>query len=126
MTTAAAVSSAVHARCTPVRKCFEINCFDSSFVYVESPAEVAEEAQASETPSSDSTTSAEPAAAAEATQQSPEDSQPPPEHISVEDFPHDVGDVVTGRVLFANARGARVAIHGVKGVLGCVLTHCRK
>jgi hypothetical protein len=46
---------------------------------------------------------------------------PPVVHINVEDFPHKVGDIVTGRVLFANERGARVAIHGVKGVLGCVL-----
>ena len=46
--------------------------------------------------------------------------KPAPEPINLEDFPHSVGDVVTGRVLFSNARGARVAIHGVKGVLGCV------
>lgn len=43
------------------------------------------------------------------------------EYISPEDFPYQVGDVVTGRVVFANARGARVAIHGCANVLGYVL-----
>lgn len=41
--------------------------------------------------------------------------------ISLEAFPYSVGDVVTGRVLFSNERGARVALHGIKGVLGYVL-----
>lgn len=40
------------------------------------------------------------------------------EYITPEDFPYKVGDVVTGRVVFANARGARVAIHGCTNVLG--------
>lgn len=40
------------------------------------------------------------------------------EYISPEDFPYQVGDVVTGRVVYANARGARVAIHGCTNVLG--------
>jgi hypothetical protein len=43
---------------------------------------------------------------------------PPPEYINVDDFPYEVNDIVTGRVVFSNDRGARVALHGVKGVLG--------
>ena len=91
---------------------------------VEAPAAPdtpAEAVSASDTPSSETAAPAAAAAPAEeARSESPAADKPPPEYISVEDFPHSVGDVVTGRVLFSNARGARVAIHGVKGVLGCV------
>jgi hypothetical protein len=81
-------------------------------------AVAAEAAQASEMSSAPV---AQPEAANENHTEPPAAETPPAEHISLEDFPHSVGDVVTGRVLFSNARGARVAIHGVKGVLGYVL-----
>lgn len=89
-------------------------------------APVAPAAQASEPQTSEEepvAPAAAPAAAPEAVNEvrsEPPAPETPPEHVSVDDFPHAVGDVVTGRVLFSNARGARVAIHGVKGVLGYV------
>lgn len=46
--------------------------------------------------------------------------QRPHVEMAAEDFPYQVGDVVTGRVVFANQKGARIKINGCPDILGCV------
>lgn len=44
--------------------------------------------------------------------------------VAAEDFMYQVGDVVTGRVVYANAKGARVKLNGCPDILGCADLQC--